>query len=175
VNAIEALALALSSQPRASEQPVRAQPVVIVQPVAIVQPPPVATPESPLAIPATAATPQAPIRLAAEADVLLLPPAVRVQSQPSASAPEVQRADAIRPPDARFQAYELARSLRDAALLAYRVDTGGSATSWPLEEADDPSAQGQLRQRRPAPTSSASEAAARPRPADLAAEKTEAR
>ncbi len=173
VNAIEALALALDSTPQHVDAP------AIPQPAAAAPLPLAAALEGQPALAHTVAAVQAPARAALQPSALILPPAMNARAELSSDTstlaqPEVvQRSETST--EARTTPLEVERSLRDAALLAYRPDTAGSAMSWPLDQADQPTGITGRKTHKPGLTSSAAEAAAaRLRPVVAAAQKTAA-
>jgi len=172
VNAVEALALALQSPAHAIEEAVNRQPVAVEsQPSAVSREPQLVISTPAAANPVVVVT-HIPVTVAAWPDVLNLPPATGVPAtHPSETSP-VNQPETAGQLEAPTADYETARSLRDAALLAYRAETGGSAMSWPLDESDQPAAPEGRKTRKPELTYSAAAAVdARPRPADVAAEK----
>lgn len=199
VNAVEALTLALQASSLQTPS-LRAPPLPTGEPIArqdaaIVPSRVEATPQRPVA-PPTAALSQLPVAVqtqvtaqlevgaqspasfAPHAGLLILPPAVSVPWEPSHVVPHTQSPAPRSQPDAQRGSQESARSLRDAALLAYRVDTGGSAMTLPLDDNERPATTEDRKARKPEARSSAvatSVAGARPRPGDAAAAKTVAR
>jgi hypothetical protein len=164
------LALALDSQPQSIDPP------PIQQPVALVPSPPAAALVTPLVIAHSIAAVQASESTAFQPAALILPPAISVRAELVSNSSAIAQPEMIQRSEVRTAPLEVNLSLRDAALLAYRPETGGSAMSWPLDEAEEPAAADERKDRKPPATSSAAGAVARhPRPADVAAEKTAAR
>jgi len=173
VNAISALALAAQSPPRAVDEAAGQQSIVVSPRLSAESREPQLAPAPPASASPIVAKAPMPVTFAPRPGMLILPPAESVQVSQSSGAPAIYEPESTPKHVPRTADQKMVRSLRDAALLAYRPETGGSAMSWPLDEAEKPAVTNERKTHQPTITSSAAEpTAARPRPQGAAAKKT---